>query len=1143
MAEITQHTWNFETEVPAELSRATVADGKYIQKDTIGPLINRDEALKSWLEDTGDELIRVSGEMLDTISSVSSTLDTKIDATSASLHEELTAASASLNAKIDTVSGNIMSDMKTSADNLIQYTNAASAYVQGNLQTSADTLVSALNDLDNEFTTYLKTLCSAGKVGEAAVWENVSEGTYALSARPIVTLPDDTNGFVESSGIKSYVDEHVAGLFSFKGSKSVDEINALNNMSAGDVYNLTTNGIISAGEFGKNMSAQSGDNIVYVTSDGAPHWDKMAAAFNDENCMKLVSTAKSGNIATFNSKGQVEDLGIDPTNFGKCEVIQIEGSVEDPSFWADDMTTTYYDKVLNAAKDALGNGKSLIIDVGSDREGSSCYYHRFALSDSNINDESSYGWFEFKFIGDSFEVETSEADATDNIGFRLYYGSSYEDKCELIEKSNTSSNLVIHIDTAIFNPRESGYFNYWKKYIPEILDALEYRDENNLMIETYTMFGTGRGGETYTWRYGGYYWLEGRSSYYFYNISQNATVIGIKMAPTTDAETGEPSLDFSVIYRSWPELKPGQGIDIIHNQSTLDPSLTINAYNVSGGEGIGVYTDDVNHVITISAKGGEAGNNSYLGNALAADCVVENPKYEIALGSAASAYGRAPSDKIPAPGNAIAIGAYSIASVKEDVNPSNEKGAAIALGYACSSLGHTTVTIGNSACASGGGNIVIGNSCSYRAESYYPTPHSHGVFAQQTTENFLYDSCVFGAHTGNEGYANVACNIMLKDCVISGGEHGSTICNNFMWNHSFIISDNEREQNPCNNMLLNNSLIVNGDHTDNNFVYYGELYDPRSNDPGKDGLFCNNINFGGVIISDPKTELRSSVCNNNVILSLGELGYRQFDASKGGIGRGIYSDFILKYTDVETMYAEMRRTSDNIWDSPIIYDSKKSFMLHDNYVAKSNMVHVLGETNCISGVMNAFINGNANTLDKANHSYILGSDNHVKFYSQTYLDGGSYLIGQNNIVSGNPNPSTQGFFYNQFLLGVGNSAVDASNAFAVGVGLISNTNQIVLGRYNENLTITGTRFDRAKTNDVALLIVGNGSIDKERPKDFAPSYPPANEEAYITRSNAFVVYDDGHGEFGGDVVVKHNGKTYSIGQIIDALQSLGKLTD
>lgn len=1140
MAEISQHTWDKETEIPTVLTRATVADGKYIQKDTIDPLINRDDKLKKWLDETNNALVSVSGELMDTISSVSSTLDTKIDTTSANLHEELTAASASLNTKIDTASGNIMSAMKTSADNLIQYTNSASAYVQGNLQTSADTLVSALNDLDNEFTTYLKTLCSAGEVGQVAVWENVSEGTYALSARPIVASPDNTNGFVESSGIKSYVDtqinEHVAGLFSFKGSKSVDEINALNNMSAGDVYNLTTNGIISAGEFG-NMSAQSGDNIVYVTNDGAPHWDKMAAAFNDENCMKLVSSATSGNIATFNSKGQVEDLGIDPTNFGKCEVIQIEGSVGSPSFWSVDMTTTYYDKVLNAAKDALQNGKSLIIDVGSDREGSQCYYHRFALSDSNINEGSSSGWFEFKFIGDSFEVGTSEADATDNIGFRLYYGSSYEDKCELIEKSNTSSNLVIHINTGINKPTESRYFNNWKQYIPEILDALEYRDENNLMIETYTVFGTGRGGETYTWRYGGYYTVEGRRLYYFYNISQNATVIGIKMMPTTDAETGEPSLDFSVIYRSGPELKPGQGIDIIHNQSSLDHSLTINAYNVSGGEGIGVYTDDVNHVITISAKGGEAGNNSYLGNALAADCVVENPKYEIALGSAASAYGRAPSDKIPAPGNAIAIGAYSIASVKEDVNPYNENGAAIALGYACSSLGHTTVTIGNSACASGGGNIVIGNSCCYKADGdSYPTPHSHGVFAQQTFENFLYDSCVLGAHTGNEGYEDVASNIMLKDCVISGGEHGSLICNNFMWNHSYVLSDNARRQNPCHNMLLNNSLIVNGSYTDNNFVYFGELCDPATGT--YDNSFCNNINFGGVIIADPANRW---YCNNNVILSLGELGYG-FYASAGGVGRRIYSESILKCTDVETMYAEMRRYSSNDRDSPIIYDSQKSFMLHDNYIAKSNMTHVIGETNCISGAMDAFINGNGNTLDKATHSYIQGSDNHVKFDKQ-YDGGGSYLIGQNNIVSGNPKPSDQGMFYNQFLLGVGNSAVDASNAFAVGVGLISNTNQIVLGRYNENLTITGTRFNRAKTNDVALLIVGNGSIEKERPRAGIPTYPPANEEAYITRSNAFVVYDDGHGEFGGDVVVKHNGKTYSIGQIIDALQSLGKLTD
>lgn len=370
MAGVSQHTWDLETEVPTVLTRATVADGKYIQKDTIDPLINRDEALKSWLEDTGNELVRVSGEMLDTISSVSSTLDTKIDTTSASLHEELTAASASLdtkidttsanlhneltaasadlynqttavssslytsltstsstlNTKIDTASGNIMSAMKTSADNLILYTNSASAYVQGNLQTSADALVSALNDLDTEFNEYLSALSAnvssnyvqkggSQSVGQIAVWESTANG-LKVSGRNIetqatnITVDGGSSTSIPTVGaVAGAIDNKVAGLFKFKGSETVAKINGLSTPSEGDVYNVSDNGTITYGEK-SNMPVSAGDNIVWVKPTGSNgYWDKMAAAFDDSNCMKKVSPVTANDIATFGSDGQVNDSG------------------------------------------------------------------------------------------------------------------------------------------------------------------------------------------------------------------------------------------------------------------------------------------------------------------------------------------------------------------------------------------------------------------------------------------------------------------------------------------------------------------------------------------------------------------------------------------------------------------------------------------------------------------------------------------------------------------------------------------------------------------------------------------------------------------------------------------------------------------
>jgi len=72
----------------------------------------------------------------------------------------------------------------------------------------------------------------------------------------------------------------VSGMYKVKGSATVQEINAMQaaDLSVGDVYNVTTNGTITLG----NFTVEAGDNIVYVEVQPATNpktyvWDKLAS--------------------------------------------------------------------------------------------------------------------------------------------------------------------------------------------------------------------------------------------------------------------------------------------------------------------------------------------------------------------------------------------------------------------------------------------------------------------------------------------------------------------------------------------------------------------------------------------------------------------------------------------------------------------------------------------------------------------------------------------------------------------------------------------------------------------------------------------------------------------------------------------------
>jgi hypothetical protein len=145
--------------------------------------------------------------------------------------------------------------------------------------------------------------------------------------------------------------------------------------------------------------------------------------------------------------------------------------------------------------------------------------------------------------------------------------------------------------------------------------------------------------------------------------------------------------------------------------------------------------------------------------------------------------------------------------------------------------------------------------------------------------------------------------------------------------------------------------------------------------------------------------------------------------------------------------------------------------------------------------------GSHNRVRSQIHAYaLIGSDNEVL---NTHTDiteyNNEYAIG-NGFLQGNNNYAEDGS--NIILMGNGNSGY-GHNSVAIGCQLKSNQWQTVIGKYNQPVDGPDrlTSADDPSQSNKALFIVGNGYSTKD---DNA-----WQDEQFITRSNAMVVYADG----------------------------------
>lgn len=180
-------------------------------------------------------------------------------------------------------------------------------------------------------------------------------------------------------------------------------------------------------------------------------------------------------------------------------------------------------------------------------------------------------------------------------------------------------------------------------------------------------------------------------------------------------------------------------------------------------------------------------------------------------------------------------------------------------------------------------------------------------------------------------------------------------------------------------------------------------------------------------------------------------------------------------------------------------------IVNDNYNRFSTNAHEFhGNANSAEQVQRNFFIGSYNIASKqVNDSFIFGTRNAIR-YNKDNNDTENTTIISNNFIVGAHSLAIAGS--NQFNAGLG-SITSGYFSMAIGEALIANESQIVLGRFNAEMPGTnGTSASDIDSKSGTLFVIGNG---RHKVLDGSDGLANSYKEENIERSNAMLVSANG----------------------------------
>lgn len=306
----------------AKWSRATVADGKWLQNETLEPISSNDRILASAIHDTSANLTTYIDDSIDEVyenlSAISVDIYNKIDYVSATVDNNAVAfqnlvdyVSGDLTTQIFNTSSFLQNEINTSTQDLRNEISATSSYLQGEIDTleaATDVVdvVGTLNDLSNydkriTKDDIIKVLNASGS------WTDVSDNTYTFSGDQVYFRYVDKTSAHPNPAKWAYVGE----LDPYYNKTETDsKITALsstvssNYLSAnGTAVQSGHNIVISANPTEPKILIKTSDNVTFTdisaTTLSATTAYGSSAKFDNISSTNLIALTAQGNSAKF----------------------------------------------------------------------------------------------------------------------------------------------------------------------------------------------------------------------------------------------------------------------------------------------------------------------------------------------------------------------------------------------------------------------------------------------------------------------------------------------------------------------------------------------------------------------------------------------------------------------------------------------------------------------------------------------------------------------------------------------------------------------------------------------------------------------------------------------------------------------------